>query len=295
MNEIKDYIKSKRSSLSASSLTTYGSILKNLYKRVFQDTDYDLDKFDKHSKKVLEFLKDTPANNRKTILSALVVITDNNDFRSVMADDIKDYNENISKQEKTPAQQANWIETSEIRKVTNELKKTAELLMKKTALTAADLQQIQNYILLIVLGGSGLILPRRSKDYCDFKISAVNKDTDNYMDKNSFVFNSYKTAKTYGKQTIPIPVQLCNIIKKWIKINPTEYLLFDANNNKLSSVKLNQRLNKIFGGKISVNGLRHTYLTDTYAEHNKTEKKLENDMTAMGSSKNMASTYVKLD
>ena len=56
-------------------------------------------------------------------------------------------------------------------------------------------------------------------------------------------------AKTYGKQTVDIPIKLKNIIAKWARINPTEYLLFDSNMNKLSAVKLNQRLNKIFNGK----------------------------------------------
>jgi hypothetical protein len=66
--------------------------------------------------------------------------------------------------------------------------------------------------------------------------------------------------------------------------------------NKLSSVKLNQRLNKIFDEKhISINALRHTYLTDKYAVHSQVDKELNDDMTAMGSSKNMASTYIKLD
>jgi hypothetical protein len=65
--------------------------------------------------------------------------------------------------------------------------------------------------------------------------------------------------------------------------------------NKLSSVKLNQRLNKIFDNrKISVNGLRHSYLTDKYAKTSEENKKLEKDMSAMGSSKEMSQVYIKL-
>ena len=130
-------------------------------------------------------------------------------------------------------------------------------------------------------------------DFCDFKIKDATDDH-NYMDKNMLVFNSYKTAKTYGKQTIPLPLPLKNILTRWIKINPTEWLFFDTHLKPLTSVKMNQRLNKIFGGKrVSVNALRHTYLTDKYAATMKEQKAMSNDMAAMGSSMAMANTYVK--
>ena len=78
-----------------------------------------------------------------------------------------------------------------------------------------------------------------------------------------------------------------NILKKWFKVNPTEYLLFDKNNKPLTSVKLNQRLNKIFFPlKISTNALRHTFLTEKYGD-------VGDDLNDMGSSINMLTTYVK--
>ena len=48
MQVIKDYVKQKKPSLSDSSITTYSSILKNLYKRVFDDSTVDFKKFDVH-------------------------------------------------------------------------------------------------------------------------------------------------------------------------------------------------------------------------------------------------------
>ena len=212
-----------------------------------------------------------------------------------MATDVRDYNRDISKQEKTPQQEASWVETSDVKAVSEDLKRNADLIMKKKSITPSDLQQIQNYIIMCVLG-SLYIKPRRSKDFVDFKIRNVDKETDNYMDKNKFVFNSYKTAKTYGKQEVEIPVQLRNIITKWSKINPTDYLLFDANMNKLSSVKLNQRLNRIFDGKkVGVNQLRHTYLTDKFGDTIRQKNDLANTMEEMGSSSAMADTYIKKD
>jgi hypothetical protein len=72
--------------------------------------------------------------------------------------------------------------------------------------------------------------------------------------------------------------------------------LFDTNGNPLTSVKLNQRLNKLFDGKkVGVNQLRKTYLTGKYAEHSKTDKELTEDFKLMGSSVAVETTYIKLD
>lgn len=292
MDNIKKHIADKRPQLSKSSITTYASILKNLYAKIWGDGVADLSKFDE-TDKVLNFLKDIPPNRRKTILSSLVIITDKKPYRDLMMTDVRDYNADIQKQEKSEAQQESWVNTADVLAIYNDLKKNAELLYKKKGLTPADLQQIQNYIIVSVLGGM-YIPPRRSKDYVDFKIKGVNTSTDNYLDKNKLVFNSYKTAKTYGQQVVEIPVQLKNILQKWIKINPTEYLLFDVNMNPLSSVKLNQRLNKIFDKKVGVNQLRHTFLTDKYKKTSEESKALANTMSDMGSSKAMADTYIKL-
>lgn len=294
MEDIKNYITEKRPSLGKSSVATYASILKNLYKKVFGDEKIDLDNFKKKVEPVLEYLKDIPPNRRKTILSALVVITDEKKYRDLMLDDVKDYNKEIDTQTKTDAQKENWIKGGDIAVVYDELKRDAEAIYKKKNYSPNDLQQIQQYIILSLLGGI-YCPPRRSKDFCDFKIKNINKSTDNFLDKNKMVFNSYKTAKTYGQQTLDIPKELKAILTKWIKINPTDYLLFDANLGQLSSVKLNQRLNKIFGGKkISVNQMRHTYLTDKYAKTSEENKQLAKTMEDMGSSKAMADTYIKL-
>jgi hypothetical protein len=211
-----------------------------------------------------------------------------------MLEDVRAYNKEIDTQTKSDTQKENWIEGDGINTLYSELKQDAESLYKKKTHTSADLQQIQNFIMVSLLGGI-YIPPRRSKDYVDFKIKNIDKEKDNYLDKNKMVFNSYKTAKTYGRQDIEVPKQLKSILTKWYKINPTEYLLFDSNMNQLSSVKLNQRFNKMFGKNISVNALRHSFLTEKYKDVSLQNKKLETDMQDMGSSSNMASTYIKLD
>lgn len=291
MNIIEETITKNRPNISKSSLKTYESILRNLYINVYDDSDYKIKNFD-NDEKILNYLKGLPVNKRKTILSALVVITDNKHYRDQMLDDIKEYNKNTSKQEKTEAQNDNWVNNDDIVKIHDTLKRNANILYKKETIKMNDLQDIENYIILSLLGGI-YIPPRRSKDFVDFKISNIDKDKDNYFDGVSLIFNSYKTAKTYGQQKVLVPKDLKPILKKWIKNNPTEYLLFDNQLNKLSNVKLNQRLVKIFGKKVGVNGLRHTYLSEKYGDLIDTKSKLAKDMSDMGSSMIQETTYIK--
>lgn len=290
---LKEKLKELRPNLSDSSIKTYSSILRNLHKKVFENQEIEKSNFNEHNR-ILDHLKDIPANKRKTILSALVVLTDKDEYRNVMNGDVSDYNKEIEKQEKSETQRENWIESDEIREVFNRLENDAKILFKKSNKSNADIQQIQNYIIVALLGGI-FIPPRRSLDYCAMKIKNINKDEDNYINKNKFIFNRYKTAKTYGQQELEIPQQLKNILNRWISINDGEYLLRDKNGNQMTSTKLNQYMNRIFGGKkIAVNSMRHTYLTDKYKATSEENKKLEKDMEAMGSSISMSENYIKL-
>jgi len=290
---IKEELKSKRNKLSESSLTTYSSILRNLYKKVFNDEQIKLSNFNK-TKQIIEYIKDVPFNKRKSILSSLVVLTDLDEYRKLMLEDINKYNSFIKTQEKTDTQEANWIEKEKIAEVFDKLEKDAKQLYKKQQLSMNDLQNIQDYIIVALLSGL-FIPPRRLLDFTEFRTKNIDKDKHNYYNRGSIYFNHYKTAKHYGEQSVKVPKELQAILTKWIKINPNEYLLFDTNNNKLNSVKLNQRLNKIFNGKVSVNNLRHTYLTEKFGDTIEKNKQIAKTMEKMGSSSSQLQGYVKND
>ena len=71
-------------------------------------------------------------------------------------------------------------------------------------------------------------------------------------------------------------------------------LFFDAYRNPMTSVKMTQRLNKIFGGKhISVNALRSSYLSTKFQDSIQLKKDIDNTMKQMGSSGRVATTYIK--
>jgi hypothetical protein len=296
---LKEYIHQQRPSLSASSLTTYNSILSNLYKKIFGELPKEQKDFDKfnETEKFIHFLKDIDPSKRKTTLSALVVLTDNKKYKELMLEDISHYNKEMSHQEKSESQKENWLSEEEIKQVYNNLKSEADSIYKSKQTNMFSIQKIQNYIILSLLGG--IFIPvRRSLDFCDMKKAGqIDKKKDNYIDwkKNKFVFNIFKTAKWYGTQELDIPPELRKILLKWVKLSPhTDWFLFDQNSNPLTSVKLNQRFQSIFGKKASVNLLRHSYLTKLYGKHMEEKKEMEQTAEDMGTSAHMVeNVYVK--
>lgn len=291
--DIEKKLKENRPDLSDSSIKTYTSLLYNLYLKIFGEKPIDLNNFNKVN--LISKKLPTNINVRKTYYSALYVLTEKQEYKDKMLDDIQKYNKEIDKQEKTLTQKNNWIDMEIIKnKIVEQYPQfllNIKLIQNSNEKTKLY-QKIQDYIILCLSTGY-FIPPRRLKDLTDFKKSLIDKEKDNYLEGSHLYFNSYKGSNKKGLQKIKIPIKLKNILKKWMVINPTNYLLFDKNFNQLSNVKLNQRLNKIFNGKISVNALRHSYLTD---KHKNTVIELDNlkeDMEKMGSSILQAKTYIK--
>jgi hypothetical protein len=290
-------LKQKRDKLSMNSLKTYNSCLRSIYKNAFpNDKEADIEKFEKEKDAIIDFLKTKNFGTRKTLLASLVCIAPNvKEYREMMLGDIKSYTEEIEKQESTDKQKENSVSNDEIREALLKLKQEADMIYKRKSISNVDLQKLQDYVILSLLSGF-YIVPRRSMDYTELKIKAVGAD-DNHIDKNKLVFQKFKTAKFYGKQTLDMPTQLKNIVNKYISVLPPsqEYLLVGGTGKKLSSTALSQRLNKIFDGRISINALRHNYLTTKYKDVMIKNKQLEATMKDMGSSEAQAKTYIKLD
>jgi hypothetical protein len=316
---LKEILKEKRPHLSDSSVNTYASVLRNVYKRAFnsdaKEEDMNIDRFNKEEEKVLESVKSYAPSKRKSILAALVVISGGNaKYRKPMLEDIAEYREEIGLQKKSQKQKENWVSTEELQQMYAKWNAIATpLLKRKDALTSQELQRVQNFVMLALYT---LIPPRRSADYFNFKIRNVNESEDNFMKptkvkkgnpeptdasgerittKQMFVFNKYKTAWKYHAQNSPVPPELENIIKAWIRVNPHEYLLVDTNGNKLDASKMHQRFNAIFGRKVSTTAFRHSFLTDKYKDTMEAMQEMNSDLQKMGSSSAQASTYVKLD
>jgi len=291
-------LKRNRENLSDNSIKTYSSNIRSLYKKMntdAQSTPETITKFfTTNSKKVLDFLKEIEPSKRKTILASLVVLCHNENaaetYRSQMIKDAYTYNENLKDQVKTDSQKASWITQDNVMKIYRKLYRNTSHLLNKDKLTNNELQELQD---LVILSIYVLIPPRRLLDYTAFKVRNVG-EKDNFLDGKHFVFNTYKTANRYKQQRVLIPTRLKSLITKWMTKHNNEYLLFDERNNPLAPPKLTSRLNRIFGGRrISVNQLRHTFITDRVLPNVPALKMLSNVAEDMGHSVDTQLLYKK--
>lgn len=297
MTDLKDLLKEKRPNLSQSSLITYTSTLNSLHKKLFGSV-IDPKNFN-NTDVILHFLKDIPPNKRKSILASLVVVCENPEYRNLMLEDIKVYNKETAKQRKTINQEASWIDQPDINIKYKEMEGIFKVLLKKNRdnITSKEFQTMQDFVMLSLLGGI-YIPPRRLKDFIDFRIRPIVTEDPNKVNtrtRNKLIFNSYKTSKTYGQQTVQIPPKLRFILDKWNDYNPTFYLFIDTKGRPLTNVKMNQRLNKIFSKKVSVNQLRHSYLSHKYQDRIENNAELAKDFEDMGSSMHQEKVYIKTD
>lgn len=295
MKEIVNAIKQNKPDIKEGTLKTYVSLLKSLYfKHHDKSSEINTDWFHDQDD-VIELLKDKAGSSRKTTYAALIAICPNekNDkYKKAMMEDSKEYSEWVSTQQKSKAQDENWKSFDEIKKVyDNFYARVKPLLNSKEPLSTKDFVILQDFIILALTSGV-FIAPRRSLDWCEMKIKNVDKAKDNYIEKNEFFFNQYKTSKFYSTQKVEIPKALKTILNKYIKLNPNEYLLADNTGKKLSNVRLTQKLNALFDSKISTSMLRHIYLTERL-KNAPAIKELQNIASEMGNSPLQALEYVK--
>lgn len=100
------------------------------------------------------------------------------------------------------------------------------------------------------------------------KIRNFDKATDNYYDKGVMVIQKYKTANVYGKYTVDLKKrgpEFNKILKKWVEINPTDWLLYGTTQRPLTASQMTHMSNKLWEGKkVSVDMYRHSYITNFY-------------------------------
>jgi hypothetical protein len=291
MEHIIEIVKKNRPHLSASSLKTYKSILKNIYDKCFEDKEYSMENFNKHEC-ILNHLSDMPYNKRKTVLASLSVLTDNKSYTAQMLKDIEQYNTNEMKQEKNPQQLENMISPEEVESIYDNLEQHAKICLKKEHLTSADMGAVMKWVMVALTGGI-FQAPRRSVDFGNMKWKNYDPECDNYVDvKNGkFVFQNYKTAKEYSKQENEITKPLKLVLNKWFKVCDCDYVLFDSKKQPLTSPQMTHRLNEIFGRKISTSMLRHIYATKKFGAINLGE--LAETAKEMGNSPMQLLKYVK--
>ena len=290
-NIIATTLRQNKPDIASSTLKTYTSMLNSVWDKTYPTNEINIEDF--NSNLIIETInKYDSLKSQSVIYSALFGLTQN----KIFGDKVKELRKMIEKidktDKKTDKQEDNWVDKSTILDAYNNLKLQAEhsykILKKSNMNIMPELQKIELYLLLCLNGGI-FIPPRRNQDWFEMKIKNINTETDNFMVRDELVFNKYKTSKVYGEQRVTIPKEMKSIMTKWIKFilkfNPNqEYLLFDSNWGQLNSIQVGQRFNKIFGAKTSTNILRHSYISDEFAESIEINKKAKTISTQMGTS-----------
>jgi hypothetical protein len=276
--DLKTAILDKRPKLTQGSVNTYISVLNSLYTKLRGDDGIDF--FRKEKADILRHIKGMEkAQTRKTILSALYILTEDEQYKTDMMNDIKMVNDYYKLQKTDADRQSKLKSFDEI--------KAIYAALKATYAKDPTQENMMNVLIAALMSGV-LIPPRRLQDYTEMKVNNVDKEHDNYIDKNDLVFSTYKTAKNYGTQRVEMPKELKMLISKWAKQNESEYLLTNKG-RKFSASTLSKRLTKLFG--CSVDMLRSIYLSNLYDI-----KKMEKVAEDMGHSvQAQMNYYVKKD
>lgn len=169
---IKNELLKQRPNLSEKSLVSYISTLSNLPKKLNDETK-DIKYFDKNSDKIIEFLKNKPSRSRKSVLSPLVVITDKENYKTLMKSDIEAYNDAQIKQEKTNNEKENWLKWDGIKALHKKLEATFNLGLKQKEMNEKIFSDMNSFMLLSFFV---LIPPRRALDFAILKYKNYDKN-----------------------------------------------------------------------------------------------------------------------
>ena len=283
MEELREKILETKPNLSESSVKRYSGCLMMLFKNIWKDKPFDYHKFFKDSDDVFDYLKNVPYNTRKTKIASIISVSKGESettlkkYQDMMIKDCKTYNTHEKEHKLSPKD--SWMTWDEIVSVHQSMEKKLKKQKEKNPYEWFEYLVLSLYV---------LIKPRRSQDFTEMKITGK---TGNYYDGKNFHFAIYKTSKKYGTQIIPVPPKLKSIIDKWITMLPkgTEYLL-TYQDKKLTVQRLTQLFNSMFKKGISVNVLRHAYITQELAP---AIEKLEKIASEMGHSTAQQSDYRK--
>jgi len=206
--------------------------------------------------------------------------------------------------DKTPKESENWLSWTDVQKKETEIRDDVEKFVDNKHITPEQFGLLLHWVVLSLYTQ---IQPRRNQDYLDMFVVKKWKDTmstdKNYLDlaTHQFIFNKYKTQKTYGVQKLDVPDTLMRVINLYLKHHPlskgnkakaTEYkFLVFADGSPLTAVNAITRiLNRVFGRKIGSSALRHIFLSNKYDI-----KGMEEDAEAMGHSVDEQRKYLRKD
>jgi hypothetical protein len=205
---------------------------------------------------------------------------------------------------KSEKQEENWLSQDAVSSKCENLMEIVPKIKGKRKISEGEYKELLD---AVILGLYCLQSPRRNKDYTDMVVvkSVPDDKKYNYLDMKSWkwIFNNFKTQKTYKTQVLDIPDDLKELLKVYLKFhpdakgiksgNPVPFLMTYDGKPMTTSTEMTRALNRIFGKKVGSSMLRNIYLTEKYGEQ---AKELKEDAKEMGTSVETASKhYIKHD
>jgi len=290
MNKILETIRADRSNIKENSLNAYVSNIRKVFIELFNN-DIDVKHFNQFVK-VRKYLESLTPATRKNIAIAIVILLRAYKVRKSILNKYKkyfeelsiEYENNYNKQLKSAKDEKNWITKEEIDTRLKELEsKISKMDMENLSKNDKDIIQ-QHLVVSLYIGEH---IPPMRNDYAGMKISKGPLEDGNYinMKTKQIILRQYKTEKTYGEKKIDIPAHIYDLIERWIKYNPSGYLLANIKQfDPMTKNGLTKYIYKIFRPrKVSTTILRKVYLTTKYPViYNR--KDMKDDAYVMGHS-----------
>ena len=291
-NLLYDSIKKKRPSISDTTIYTH---IENLSRVLNILQSNELNKLN-NIKNVLESLKDKSENTKKAYISSIFVILDSLDkakalkYQMILKELLKNMNDKNELQIKTEQQKDNWVTYNELIDCMKRYEKKfkSQYLYKKKTLDESEFKILKNWVItaLYVSGNA----PRRL-EYRDMKIinifqyDSLDKDiknNNNYIIINLnatmiFSFANYKTKSKFGIQLIPINKYLQKVLEYYIKYTDNKKVLFNASASLFS--KWVSDAFDIKDKNITVNMIRHIFVSEKYPANTQERKKVAENMS----------------
>jgi integrase len=260
---------------------------------------------------ILDKIKELKPNTQRTYLISIVsALRGRNQptykklyakYYDLLMDLNKKLKDNTTKTEKVSA---NWLSQDCVLQRQKEMSSILTEIKHKKKLHEEDYNKLLH---LVVVSLYTLQKPRRNKDYAEMMVVKRLPESENcsinYLEteKWNWVFNNYKTQKKYQQQVLPIPLEMQEILKIYLKYHPKskeikkkqeEPFLVQFDGTPINtSPEMTRLLNKIFGKKIGCSMLRAIYLTDKYGD---SVQQMKQDVKDMGTSAETAeNNYIK--
>lgn len=282
--------------LSQKSLETYSRCLRQL-REAFKGESYE---FLLDHKAVIAWIEGlNKAMNTKKLFYISLVATLKRLNKAEFSEALKayktkqdSYNKVVSEkyelQEKSEYEQENWVDWPAILKAREDAR-----------VVVSDIQTYCDYIILCLY----TYHPPVRLDYSPMAV--VYEETPQQKGNRllvlpsglTFVIEEFKTSKRYGTQRIPVVKELATILRGWLEINQSGWLLIDSTGGPMSETLLSKRISDVLkrhtGKAASLNIIRHSFAT-WMRRKEKPLKHLANVAAAMLHSPAMNQLYRKV-